>query len=136
MKTRYDAFYRSIPSLGRPKADHSRREEPARPAAPATDPVVRQPSVLEARHPEIVQAITLLWGYPEMNQYFEKLWLDDGSGSPIAPEAMSELMLLAGVHRCLSPQRPARDMASIYDRSHAASRPREKDVWDDVPRRR
>jgi hypothetical protein len=96
--------------------------------------VARQPSVLEAMHPDIVQAITLLWGYPEMNTYFEKLWLDDGSGVPIAPEAMSELMLLASVHGCLSPQRPARNMASIYDVSHAHSRP--ADIWADVPRRR
>jgi hypothetical protein len=94
----------------------------------------RQPSVLEALHPEIIQAVTLLWGYPEMNLYFEKLWLDDGSGAPIAPEAMSELMLLAGVHRWLLPQRPARSMAAIYDPCHAPNRP--KDLWDDIPRRR
>jgi hypothetical protein len=81
-----------------------------------------------------VQAITLLWGHPEMNVYFEKLWLDDGSRTPIAPEAMSELMLLAGVHQCLSPQRPVRTMASIYD-AVSAPKPR-RDVWDDVPRRR
>jgi hypothetical protein len=96
--------------------------------------MVRQPSVLELLHPDIMQAITLLWGYPEMDVYFEKLWLDDGSGNPIAPEAMSELMLLAGVHRWLSPQRPVRNMASIYDASHATAR--RKDAWDDVPRRR
>jgi hypothetical protein len=47
---------------------------------------------------------------------------------------MSELMLLASVHGYLSPQRPVRSMASIYDASHAHSRPR--DVWGDVPRRR
>jgi hypothetical protein len=71
-----------------------------------------------------------------MNVYFEKLWLDDGSGSPIAPEAMSELMLLAGVHRWLSPQRPQRSMASLYDASASPSPNRRKDMWDDVPRRR
>jgi hypothetical protein len=134
MKTRYQAFYQSIPSLGRPEADLTETEGPVRPARTGPDHILRQPSVLEALHPEIVQAVTLLWGYPEMNVYFEKLWLDDGSGAPIAPEAMSELMLLAGVHRWLTPPRPVRTMASIYDASNAPNLP--KDVWNDIPRRR
>ncbi len=134
MKTRYDAYYRAIPSLGRKDASHGGDEASVRAVRGAPHPVLRQPSVLEARHPEIIQAITLLWGYPEMNQYFEKLWLDDGTGSPIDPEAMSELMLLAGVHRWLAPQLPARNMASVYDATNAAQRP--KDLWDDVLRRR
>lgn len=134
MKTRYDYFYKSIPSLGREPTDPAAVGAPPRTSASAPHPVQRQPSVLETLHPEFVQAITLLWGHPEMNLYFEKLWLDDGSRAPIAPEAMSELMLLAGVHQCLSPQRPARTMASIYD-AVSAPKPR-RDVWDDVPRRR
>jgi hypothetical protein len=136
MKTRYDTYYRAIPSLGRGDATRAGEAAPVRTIRSALHPVMRQPSVLEARHPEIIQAITLLWGYPEMNTYFEKLWLDDGSGSPIAPEAMSELMLLAGVHRWLTPQRPARNMASIYDAPTAAAAQRPKDLWDDVPKRR
>jgi hypothetical protein len=134
MKTRYDTYHRSIASLGRQSADLTETQDRARPVR--TDPYAPsgQPSVLEAFHPDITQAVTLLWGHPEMNQYFEKLWLDDGSGTPIAPEAMSELMLLAGVHRWLSPQRPVRSMAAIYDASHAPSR--RTDLWDDVPRRR
>ena len=97
MKPTYDAYYRAIPNLGREEdASPSPHPRPARrKIAPAVP--LRQASALEALHPEIVQAITLLWGYPEMDVYFEKLWLDDGNGSPIAPEAMSELMLLAGV---------------------------------------
>jgi hypothetical protein len=136
MKTRYATYSRPIPSLGREHAELTGTDtETATLAVPGTPhPVLRRPSVLETRHPEIIHAITLLWGYPEMNQYFERLWLDDGRGCPIAPEAMSELMLLAGVHRWLSPQRPVRSMASIYDASHASSRPR--DVWGDVLRRR
>jgi hypothetical protein len=133
MKPRYDAYYRPRPAPGRQNADHGGGTAP-RAAQASLPPVLRQPSVLEMLHPDIMQAITLLWGYPEMNTYFEKLWLDDGRGSPIAPEAMSELMLLAGVHRWLTPQRPVRNLASIYDASHATTRPR--DVWDDTPRRR
>jgi len=134
MKPRYDAYYRSIPNLGTPGSE-SEETAPAAPAArrPA-DPVVRHRSVLEATHPEIVQAVTLLWGYPEMNAYFEKLWMADGNQGPIAPEAMSELMLLAGVHRWLAPELPARTLASIYDASTAPALRR--DVWSDIPRRR
>ncbi len=134
MKTRYDVYYRSIPNLGGKGNSSASKDRPARPARRTPEPVVRQRSVLEAMHPEIVQAITLLWGYPEMNTYFEKLWLSDGSAMPIAPEAMSELMLLAGVHRWLAPERPARNLASIYDASVAP--PRRKDIWEETPRRR
>ena len=134
MKTRDDAYYRSIPTLGGSQASVAETDRRVAPAGIVPDTVSRQPSVLEAQHPDIVQAITLLWGYPEMNAYFAKLWLDDGTRDPIAPEAMSDLMLLAGVHRWLSPERPARNMVSLYD---AASAPRStKDVWDSVPRRR
>jgi len=133
MKTRFNAYYQSIPGLLRQNAGLVG----SRSARSGSHALPRQPSVLEALHPEIVQAITLLWGHPEMDQYFEKLWLDDGTRSPLAPEAMSELMLLAGVHRWLSPPRPARSMASIYDASHA-TRPSNwrRDIWDGIPRRR
>jgi hypothetical protein len=134
MKTQYDAYYRSIPNLDRNEAASKQPDAPARRVRSAPNPVTRQPSVLEAIHPDIVQAVTLLWGHPEMNRYFEKLWLADGIQTPIAPEAMSELMLLAGVHRWLSPELPARNMASIYDASNAPVQ--RKDVWGDVPRRR
>jgi hypothetical protein len=137
MSSRYDAYYKSIPRLSR---DPDRRDPGETVTAVRAGPTTvaaatRRPSVLETHHPDIVQAVTLLWGYPEMNTYFEKLWLDDGSGNgrPLEPEAMSELMLLASVHHWLTPQRPTRTMASIYD---ASTRRSNRDVWDDVPRRR
>jgi len=137
MKSRLNAYYQSIPKLDRQQADPAGAVDQAPSARGGLQAASREPSVLEAFHPDIVQAITLLWGYPEMNQYFEKLWLDDGTRSPITPEAMSELMLLAGVHRWLAPQLPVRTMASIYDASHPAHAVRRpKDIWDDVPRRR
>lgn len=137
MKTQFNAYYQSISGLDPQRADLARGVDRAASGRSSLPPPSREPSVLEALHPEIVQAITLLWGYPEMNQYFDKLWLDDGTRRPLAPEAMSELMVLAGVHRWVSPQLPARTMASIYDASqpsHALGR--RKDIWDDVPRRR
>jgi len=82
----------------------------------------------------MAQAISLMWGYPEMNAYFDRLWLADGSQTPIDPEAMSELMLLAQIHQAIVPQRPGRSLATIYGTDYA--RGGHSDVWDDVPRRR
>ncbi len=104
---------------------------PAKEAAPVAKRADR--SALEERHPAIANAILLMWGYPEMNAYFDRLWLADGTQTPIDPEAMSELMLLSRVHQVLVPQRPARSLASIYG---AAPKSSKRDVWDDVPRRR
>ena len=95
-------------------------------------------SVLEAFHPEIVRAISLLWGFPEMNEYFDRLWLADEAHGPIAPEAMSELMLLWRVHQTLVPQRPSRSMASLYggNRGFETASGSARDPWRDIPPRR
>jgi uncharacterized protein (DUF2126 family) len=91
--------------------------------------------VLEARRPDMVRAITLLWGHPEMDQYFQRLWISDGSQAPIDPETMSDLMLLAQVHRAVLPQRPQHTLANIYggDRVHANAT---SDLWSDLDTRR
>ena len=137
MKTRLDAYYQSIRGLDGRRVDLSESVDRAPSAPKIPQPSPRKLSVLEALHPDIVHAITLLWGFAEMNEYFEKLWLDDGTGCTLAPEAMSELMLLAGVHRWLLPQQPARNMASIYDPCQAPRGPKRRaDIWEDVPRRR
>jgi hypothetical protein len=94
-------------------------------------------SVVEARHPEIARAISLLWGFPEMNEYFDRLWLADGGQGPIDPDAMSELMLLSRVHQSIVPQRPGRSLAALYGGNRVndtGSRPH--DPWRDVPPRR
>jgi hypothetical protein len=120
------------------------RETPVRetlfdpPAAPAARPApASTASVLEERHPEIAKAVSLLWGYPEMNEYFDRLWLAEGNQGPIDPDAMSELMVLARVHQAVVPQRPARTLAQIYgsSRLHDA-KPAEQDPWSQVPHRR
>lgn len=101
------------------------------PAAPASS------SVLEERHPDIAKAVSLLWGYPEMNEYFDRLWLAEGGQGPIDPDAMSELMLLARVHQVLVPQRPARNLARIYGASRLHEHnPVAHDPWAEVPHRR
>jgi hypothetical protein len=120
---------------------HPQRQQPA-----ANDAVTRitpptaaktkgnSRSVVESRYPGMLQAISLMWGYPELNAYFDRLWLADGSQTPIDPEAMSELMLLAQIHQSIVPQRPGRTLATIYGTDY--TRGRRKDVWEDVPPRR
>jgi hypothetical protein len=96
-----------------------------------------QTSIVEARHPEIARAISLLWGYPELNEYFDRLWLADGAHGPIDPDAMSELMLLSRVHQNIVPQRPGRSLAAFYGANHVHETPgRPRDPWGDVPPRR
>lgn len=123
----YDPFAR-LPTLS----------PPARETAPAAlvrrAPDMRDRSVLETRYPGMAHAITLLWGHPEMNEYFRKLWLADGSQTPLEPDAMSELMLLAQVHLHIVPEKPQRTLASIYGTAYSA--PAKRDVWEDVTWRR
>lgn len=77
-------------------------------------------SPLEAKYPVIALAVTLLWGRPEMSDYFDKLWLADESSQPIDPDAMSDLMLLARLHQQLQPPprggRLAAAFGSDFDR--------------------
>jgi hypothetical protein len=109
----------------------------AAPARPERPRIEGNASVLEARHPDMVKAISLLWGFPEMNEYFDRLWLADGNHGPLDPDAMSELMLLSRVHQVVVPKRPARSLASIYgsDRMYEPQGP-VRDPWSDVPPRR
>jgi len=117
---------------------------PAAPPAPvlrrddlaARDALVGE-SVLEARHPEVARAVMLMWGHPELNEYFERLWLADGNLGPLDPDAMSELMLLARIHQGLVPHRPGRSLAAMYGPKHDPDKhPRRSDPWRDVPPRR
>lgn len=113
----------------------------ARPVTPAAPrPVAlrhKDASKLEANHPDIAKAISLLWGFPEMNEYFDRLWLADGDHGPIDPEAMSDLMLLSRVHQTLLPQRPTRSLASFHGADRVIEpRAATNDVWGDVPPRR
>jgi hypothetical protein len=71
-------------------------------------------STIEQRYPAVVQALTLLWGHPEMNQYFEKVWSGQDASLNLDPEALSELMLLAAVHQRICPHLPARKVEEVY----------------------
>lgn len=95
---------------------------------------VQTRSVLEVRYPGMAQAISLLWGQPEMNQYFEKLWLGDERSLPIEPDAMSELMFLAQLHLCLMPRKPRAGIADIYASASSHSQPpsAKRDPWGEA----
>lgn len=81
----------------------------------------------------MARAISLLWGYPEMNAYFSKLWLPDSKAEPIDPEVMADLMLLARLHMDIVPT--TRTSPNPYGRSYP-QRPGRADVWAEVPTRR
>ncbi len=80
-------------------------------------------SVLEQRHPTVARAVTLLWGYPEMNQYFEKVSSGQDPTLSLEPAAMSELMLLAAIHQRICPFRPAKKVEELYGQGRWA------DTW-------
>ena len=108
--SRFTAFVASVdPNLeGQPAPIASQR------AAPATQVSEASLSVLERRHPSVIQTLRLLWGYPELNQYFEKVYSGRDSSLNLAPDAMAELMVLAGVHQRICPHRPTATVKELY----------------------
>lgn len=71
-------------------------------------------SILEQRHPAVIQTLQLLWGYPEMNQFFEKVYTGCDPSLNFAPDAMAELMVLASLHQKVCPHRPAKAVQELY----------------------
>jgi hypothetical protein len=125
----YDPFADLLPRVAQPAANDAVTRVTPPPASKGSDR-----SVIESRYAAMAHAISLMWGYPEMNAYFDRLWLADGSQTPLDPEAMSELMLLAQIHQTIVPQRPTRSLSTIYGTDY--SRSGRHDVWGDVPSRR
>lgn len=87
-------------------------------------------SRLERDYPAVMRALTLLWGYPEMNQYFEKVWSGQDASLDLDPAAMSELMTLAEVHRRICPYRPAIKVEEAYRDGRRAT------AWESARSRR
>jgi len=85
---------------------------------------------IEKRYPAVVRAVTLLWGHPEMNQYFEKVWSGQDPSLNLDSDAMAELMLLAAVHKLVCPYRPAMSVEQLYGSGHWA------DTWKPARLRR
>lgn len=64
-------------------------------------------SALETSFPRILQVIEALWGYPELNHYFDKLTISDRverEGFP--PDAWDEILLLMDLHLWIVPPPP------------------------------
>jgi hypothetical protein len=54
---------------------------------------------IEKNFPRIVAAITLLWGNPEMDAYFNRIAVDDrGDREGFPPDVMSDILFLASLH--------------------------------------
>jgi len=111
--SRFNAFVASIDANleGTPLVNAS---------APAMSANAAGLSVLERRHPAVIQTLRLLWGYPELNQYFEKVYSGRDASLNLAPDAMAELMLLASVHQRICPHRPAATVQELYGSSRLA----------------
>ena len=108
--SRFNAFIASVdPNLEGQPASNAERTATALPLSQTSFL-----SVLERRHPAVIQTLRLLWGYPELNQYFEKVYSGRDSSLNLAPDAMAELMVLAGVHQRICPQRPAASVRELY----------------------
>jgi hypothetical protein len=82
------------------------------------------PSQLESHHPEIASAVQLLWGHAEMNLYFDRIWSGEALALSLHPDALSDLMVLAQIHRRLWPD------AAPSVRLPSQARPRSGDPWD------
>lgn len=105
-----------MPSAPAAAFDYFRPHSPAR-TAPT-------PSGLETHHPEIARAVQLLWGHAEMNLYFRRLWSGEGQVLRLHPDALSDLMVLAQMHRRLWPE----PVPSVHLPTQARSRG--VDPWD------
>jgi hypothetical protein len=105
--SRFSSFAATVdPNLeGRPSVMNT-------PAASTAASTTR--SVLEQRYPAVVRTLTLLWGYPELNQYFEKISTGADPTLSLEPPALAELMLLAAIHQRICPYRPAKPVEEVY----------------------
>lgn len=92
-----------------------------RPATAAASQPLESP--LEQSHPAVANAITLLWGHAEMNTYFDRIWAGELAPS-FGPDVLSDLMLLAQLHRRLLPSPPPQLV--LPTQRHA----RRDDPWD------
>jgi hypothetical protein len=61
-------------------------------------------TLLEIKFPRIASAITLLWGNPEMDVYFNRMVIDNrGDREGFPPEVMSDILFLISLHNYAFP---------------------------------
>jgi hypothetical protein len=78
---------------------------PAKPGAQAgkslSDP---WPTMLESNYPRILENITMMWGFQELNPFLSKLIIDERGGRQgFPPEAWDEINTLAALHLMIVP---------------------------------
>lgn len=89
-----------------------------RPTVPnAPQAVATALSVLEQRYPAAVRTLALLWGHPELNQWFDKITTGVDPRLNFEPAALAELMLLSSIHQRVCPHRPAKAIDQVYGAS-------------------
>ena len=82
---------------------------------PRPVPLPAGASILEQRYPAVVRTLTLLWGFPELNDYLNRVAAGlDSRLADMEPAAMAELMLLGEVHRRVCPLLPAKRVEEVY----------------------
>jgi hypothetical protein len=68
-------------------------------------------SVLETNHPAVVRTVSLLWGYPELTDFIDRVAAGlDPRLAHIEPAALAELMLLGEIHRLICPRQNRRSV--------------------------
>lgn len=68
---------------------------PRQPETAATPPLM----VIRTHYPRIAKAIELMWGAPELNDYFSRLVIDDRRDrAGFSPEVMAALLKLSAEH--------------------------------------
>lgn len=87
---------------------------PLRPGTTGGPQTPESKSKIERDYPDITRSLTLLWGYPEMNDFFSKLWLDSDRGQSLDPEVAADLMLLTRIHWQLVPSRGSGKSDAVY----------------------
>jgi len=111
---------------------------PLRPASFSGNQSPEAKSKIEREYPDIARSLTLLWGYPEMNDYFSKFWLGNDRAPALDPEVAADLMLLTRVHWQLVPARSSNKSTLVFGTANG-NRPVAslRGAWgDDLPPRR
>ncbi len=68
---------------------------------PSLDPY---PTMLETNYPRILENITMMWGFQELNAFLSKLIIDERGGRQgFPPEAWDEINTLTSLHLIVVP---------------------------------
>jgi hypothetical protein len=61
-------------------------------------------TTLERDFPHVMTAMQAMWGYPELNAYFDRLTINErGQRKGFPPDVWDDIYLLWSIHRTLAP---------------------------------